>query len=58
MSHYTTSKQAQGIAQGKLMKLVCNFDIETWQIIRDRAVKEKTSVAEQVRKLVEWGLEA
>ncbi len=34
------------------------FDSPTFEEIRQRAVKEKTSFAEQVRLLVEWGLEA
>lgn len=53
----TTEKQAEGIRQGRHMKIVCAFDIETWQDVRARAVKSKISVAEQVRRLVEVGLE-
>jgi hypothetical protein len=41
-----------------MRRVVCGFDQETFQVIRDRAVKENTSFAEQVRLLVEWGLEA
>ncbi len=37
---------------------VVAFDIETFDQIRARAVSEGTSFAEQVRLLVEWGLEA
>lgn len=58
MTLRTTEKQARGIRDGKLMKLVCAFDIETWEAVRARANKEQTSVAEQVRTLVTWGLEA
>ena len=53
-----TDKQAAGIMHGKLMKLVCAFDIETWQDVRARAKRRHISVAEQVRRLVEFGLEA
>jgi hypothetical protein len=53
----TTEKQAIGIRNGRHMKLVCAFDIETWQDVRARAAKQKISVAEQVRRLVEIGLE-
>jgi len=53
----TTEKQARGLRQGRHMKLVCAFDIETWQDIRTRAVKARISVSEQVRRLVELGLE-
>lgn len=52
-----TEKQAIGIRDGKLMKLVCAFDVETWEDVRARAVQNKISVAEQVRRLVEIGLE-
>lgn len=52
-----TEKQAIGIRSGRHMKLVCAFDIETWQDVRARAAKQKISVAEQVRRLVEIGLE-
>lgn len=34
------------------------FDQEQFDEIKERAVKEKTSFADQVRLLVEWGLEA
>lgn len=54
----TTKKQAQGIAKGNLMKIVCAFDIETWEDIRARATRAGTSFAEQVRLLVELGLES
>lgn len=40
-----------------LVRIVCAFDEETFAQIRGRAVKEQTSFAEQVRQLVEWGLE-
>lgn len=40
-----------------LLRIVCAFDEETFAQIRGRAVKEQTSFAEQVRQLVEWGLE-
>lgn len=39
-------------------RIVIGFDDETFQVIRDRSIREKTSFAEQVRLLVEWGLEA
>lgn len=53
-----TERQAAGIRDGKLMKLVCAFDIETWQQVRQLAVEKKISVAEQVRRLVEIGLDS
>ncbi len=38
-------------------RIMVAFDEETFAIIRDRAVRSKTSFAEQVRLLTEWGLE-
>jgi len=52
-----TTRQAVGFPHGNHVKIVCAFDVETFDDIRKRAVKAETSVAEQVRKLVEWGLE-
>lgn len=39
-------------------RIVVSFDEETFSTVRKRAVIHKTSFAEQVRLLVEWGLEA
>lgn len=51
------TKQAKGCHQWNHVKFVCAIDPETFSQIRDRAVKAQTSVAEQVRILIEWGLE-
>lgn len=51
-------KPANGMKFHNHIKVACGFDPETFKQIRLRAIKEKTSVAEQIRKLVEWGLEA
>lgn len=51
-------KVGRGLAdRGGLKRIVVAFDDETFEVIRDRAVKAQTSFAEQVRQLVEWGLE-
>lgn len=39
-------------------RIVIGFDDETFAEIRQRAERERTSFGEQVRNLVEWGLEA
>lgn len=39
-------------------QIVVRLDDETFAQIRERAVREGTSFGEQVRTLVEWGLEA
>jgi hypothetical protein len=49
-------KQAVGFRHGQHVKLVCAFDPDTFSEIRKLAVKARTSVAEQVRILVEFGL--
>lgn len=39
-------------------RIVVSFAAEDFDEIRERALKEGTSFAEQVRLLVTWGLEA
>lgn len=39
-------------------RIVVGFDPETFDQMRSRAVKAGTSMGEQIRLLVEWGLEA
>lgn len=39
-------------------RVVCIFDDDMVSRVRERALREKTSFAYQVRLLVEWGLEA
>jgi len=52
------TKIASGSLRGAMSKrIVIAFDDETFDVIRLRAVIRKTSFAEQVRQLVEWGLE-
>lgn len=53
-----TDHQATGIPHGTYLQVSIRLDVETFQTIRARAWREQTSVAEQVRLLVEWGLEA
>lgn len=53
-----TDHHAIGVIHGQYLQVSSRFDAETFQALRARAFREKTSVAEQVRKLVEWGLEA
>lgn len=58
--HYTYRKRKPAIGwreRGKV-KVVCCFDEETFEIVRGRAIKKEISLAEEVRTLVEWGLEA
>jgi hypothetical protein len=40
------------------VQIVVSFDPETFAEIRGRAIQQQTSFAEQIRLLVEWGLEA
>jgi hypothetical protein len=53
-----TDHQAVGVMHGHYLQVSTRFDTETFEALRARARHEKTSVAEQVRKLVEWGMEA
>lgn len=38
--------------------IVVEFDVDTFAQVRERALANDTSFAEQVRTLVEWGLES
>jgi hypothetical protein len=38
--------------------ITVQFDHDTFNQLRNRAIAEKTSFSEQVRLLVEWGLES
>ena len=55
--------RAGNVAQGNhhrrgMRQMSVQFDEETYQVIYARAVAAGTSFGEQVRLLVEWGLEA
>lgn len=54
-----TRAPALGLLRGNGMRrLVIDFDDEMFAALRSRAVRERTSVGEQVRTMVEWGLES
>lgn len=48
---------AVGLRKGAMVRVVVSFDEETFDQIRSRALAEHSSFAEQVRVLVEFGLE-
>jgi hypothetical protein len=50
------SRPAHGVRRGTTARLVVTLDDETFDQVRARAVKAGTSVAEQIRQLVEFGL--
>lgn len=52
-----TRPVSRGSVKGGKRGTICYFDEETFEQIRARAEKERTSFGEQVRLLVEWGLE-
>lgn len=59
MSGHTQKRPvAQGVRKGEYIGVVVRFDPETFEQIRGRALREATSFGEQVRTLIEWGLEA
>lgn len=49
---------AKGFAHRNRTRIVCDFDPDAFEEVRTRAEREGTSIAEQVRLLVEWGLMA
>jgi hypothetical protein len=55
---YTTQAVGHIDSRNGLVKMVCSIDPETFQQIRTKAIEQKTSVAHQIRMLIEWGLEA
>lgn len=59
MRHTQKRPPAVGVAKSDGTKgCVVHFPNETFDQIRERAIREKTSFGEQVRTLVEWGLES
>lgn len=55
--HGSTAR-GDGRQHGDLRRIIVSFPEETFAEIRERAERERTSFAEQVRTLVEWGLES
>lgn len=55
---YRKRTPAKGHRCNGHVRIVCAFDPDTWAILSARAAKRQTSMAEEVRTLVEWGLEA
>lgn len=54
----TYKTPARGVQNGSYRQLLVKIDPETFEQIRDRAVDEKTSMAHQIRLVIEWGLMA
>jgi hypothetical protein len=49
---------AKGVLRSGRRQLVVRLDDDQFEEVRSRAERCGTSVAEQVRLLIEWGLEA
>lgn len=49
---------AAGHIHRRKIRAVVGFEPDTFETIRKRATKSRVSFAEEVRTLVEWGLEA
>jgi hypothetical protein len=61
MSRYGAQKStgpAKGVARGAQRQVVIKMMRDQFDQVRNRAIREKTSVAEQIRLLIEWGLES
>ena len=56
--HYSYRPPEKRPSQPGTSQCVVRLDDETFGQIRERAIREGTSFAEQIRLLVEWGLEA
>lgn len=48
----------EGVRKGDQIQHVARFDDEMFARIRAKAVRDRTSLSEAIRTLVEWGLEA
>ncbi|MCG8506197.1 MAG: hypothetical protein MI755_16455 [Sphingomonadales bacterium] len=57
MTHTQKRPVARGVRKDRKLAVVVAFDEETFDAIRQRAISEGTSFGEQVRTLVEWGLD-
>ncbi len=55
---YRKKIPAKGCREHGKVKVVCAFDEEMFQAVRARAIKRGGSMAEEIRTLIEWGLEA
>ena len=54
-----SSGVAKGVAiKGNRRQVVIKMDADQFEAVRQLAVKEKCSMAHQLRLLIEWGLEA
>lgn len=53
-----TTRRGNGRKPGVLRRIMVAFDDETFDRLRQMAARDQSSFAEQVRLLVEWGLEA
>jgi hypothetical protein len=58
MSNRKVEHIANGGKFGEQLRINCLFDPDTFEELKQRAYKEKTSMAEQIRLMVEWGLES
>lgn len=61
ISHTQKRQPARGVIDPRrahVTQIVVRLDHETFGQVRARAVREGTSVGEQIRRLIEWGLEA
>lgn len=54
---YKRNEPAKGCPEGYMIKTVCLFDDETHAEVRTMAERKNTSFAEQVRILVDMGIE-
>lgn len=48
----------QGVKHGQMKSIYVALDPDTFDHLASRAKKEKTSMSEQIRTMVEWGLES
>lgn len=59
LGHTRKREPAHGVpSRPGYLRLIVDLEEETFAELRRRALAENTSVAEQIRAVVEWGLES
>jgi hypothetical protein len=58
MGSQSNGAPGTGVRRGAFVQHVARFDSDTFEEIREKAVRDGTSLSEAIRTLCVWGLEA
>jgi hypothetical protein len=56
--HYRKKDPGRGVRRGCHIQHVVRFDDQTFEQVRAKALRDRSSLSEAIRQLVEFGLEA